>query len=638
MHAQLSLTGPGVGSWRWMNDDPFALFDEPAPASSSEATPSWLTLGSTPPQHTAASPSLGPRFGLLDDDTLHGVLVCLSSASLAAMARCSRALSSHVERAVVPACAALGLRWTPERRAGEGAACVLRRAELRVAANHASTIFAAGHHSGLAIDPHGVVHLLQPDMLELCSWRLPLPRRARAVACGALHALLLLDDGAVLLLETPSERLSAVGLVNEAANEADAQATRLGARWTTFVPPAGCGGEPVASIACGAFHSLIVGVAGTLWSAGRNCNGQCGVGHRRGPVPIGSANSGGAGAGAAAAVELVAALRPARALQASGGGHHSLCLTAQGSVYAWGCNQDGRLGLWANGDDGRDDRPIPCRVELDEAVCAVAAGGDCSLALTERGEVLDLGGSGLWREEGGVEVALHRPLRVRGLPGGLRVTAVSAGFDHCACVDGGGCVWTWGARGAVSRHRFIAPEGYAGPDDAECAARAARRAAASAALDQTGDAYGDATGPTDGGHPRAVALAGGRLEAVGQLGRTGNGAAAAGSDAHVQLPAARAERFGRAIAVAAGGSFTLPWPAEGTPWVSAPTRPALSGAAHDHGSAHQPCGEAMADEIVERLCAIGMRDHDVAGPTRTCSCTPLLYAASPMRDASELLS
>eukprot|EP00908_Phaeocystis_cordata_P015561 Transcript_26716.p1 GENE.Transcript_26716~~Transcript_26716.p1 ORF type:complete len:1344 (+),score=457.27 Transcript_26716:146-4033(+) len=226
------------------------------------------------------------------------------------------------------------------------------------------------------------------------------------------------------------------------------------------------GGEAVASVACGAFHSLLVGAAGSLWSAGRNVSGQCGVGHASSPVPA-------SGVG----VERVEGLG-VRALQASGGGHHSLVLSQGGQVYAFGCNQHRRLGLWAGGEVDCEDRHTPCLVELEEAACQVAAGGDCSLVLTEGGRLLDLGGSGLYRD---VEVRRGAPLPVRGLPAARRVASVSAGYDHCLCVDSEGGVWTWGAKGRTSPFNYVAPEGLAPPDQGARDAGRADRAAAAAA-------------------------------------------------------------------------------------------------------------------------------------------------------------
>ena len=79
-------------------------------------------------------------------------------------------------------------------------------------------------------------------------------------------------------------------------------------------------------------------------------------------------------------------------------------LSQAGAVYAFGCNQGGRLGVWASGkhsergergEHGEDDLVAPRLVELGEAAVQVAAGGDFSVVLTESGSVLDLGGSGL---------------------------------------------------------------------------------------------------------------------------------------------------------------------------------------------------------------------------------------------------
>ena len=183
------------------------------------------------------------------------------------------------------------------------------RAALRTGATRTATLFAAGHRAALVVDSAGGAHLIT-NFEELCSRRLQLPQRVRSVACGAVHALLLLEGGRVLITDA----------------DADGRAC-----WVTLVPEGGS--EAVASVAAGAFHSLVVGAAGTLWSAGRNSNGQCGVGHSRSPVPCDapcdapqSSTESGARLDGEAKVVRVAALQ-ARAVQASGGGHHSLVLS-----------------------------------------------------------------------------------------------------------------------------------------------------------------------------------------------------------------------------------------------------------------------------------------------------------------------
>ena len=289
--------------------DAFALFDlEDSPA----ILPQWA---SAQPPTASGADSLGPLLAKLSVDTLQSILAGLDAGCLGALTQCSHALRSAVEQAVEPACirlfAAAGLRMhgLPERRSGEGMACLVKRAALRTGATRTATLFAAGHRAALVVDSAGGAHLIT-NFEELCSRRLQLPQRVRSVACGAVHALLLLEGGRVLITDA----------------DADGRAC-----WVTLVPEGGS--EAVASVAAGAFHSLVVGAAGTLWSAGRNSNGQCGVGHSRSPVPCDapcdapqSSTESGARLDGEAKVVRVAALQ-ARAVQASGGGHHSLVLS-----------------------------------------------------------------------------------------------------------------------------------------------------------------------------------------------------------------------------------------------------------------------------------------------------------------------
>lgn len=76
------------------------------------------------------------------------------------------------------------------------------------------------------------------------------------------------------------------------------------------------------------------------------------------------------------------------ALQVACGWHHTLCLTAQSHVFAWGANSEGQLGV---GD--LLDRALPCRLGALWAlpVVRVAAGGRHSAALTAAQELLTWG-------------------------------------------------------------------------------------------------------------------------------------------------------------------------------------------------------------------------------------------------------
>ena len=98
---------------------------------------------------------------------------------------------------------------------------------------------------------------------------------------------------------------------------------------------------------------------------------------------------------------------------------------------------------------------------------------------------------------------------------------MSAGYDHCVCVDSEGHVWSWGAKGHTPRNTLRVGNG---PQE------------------EAGEGAA------------APALMAARLVGGGQLGRRVNAAA----DALEPLPAARAELIGCRVAhVAAGWRFEI---------------------------------------------------------------------------------
>jgi alpha-tubulin suppressor-like RCC1 family protein len=150
------------------------------------------------------------------------------------------------------------------------------------------------------------------------------------------------------------------------------------------------------------------------------------------------------------------------AVQAAGGGYHSIALTHTGSVYTWGCGDGGRLGLGeedgmaVHGDETLavySNVYVPRRVALPAGVqaCAVAAGGDFSLLLSEAGEVF---GFGLMQpvaragdEQRWADVSRPTPLQC-GLRG-WRVAQIAAGYDHALAMGTDGQVISWGAPGRL---------------------------------------------------------------------------------------------------------------------------------------------------------------------------------------------
>ena len=118
------------------------------------------------------------------------------------------------------------------------------------------------------------------------------------------------------------------------------------------------------------------------------------------------------------------------------GDWHVLALKADGSLWAWGDNRDGRLGL---GDT--EDRTVPTRVGINIDWQIIAAGNHFSLALKSDG-TLWTWGSNVYGQLGlGDEVDRLEPTLVN-LDADW--TGVSAGRYFAAATKADGTLWTWG--------------------------------------------------------------------------------------------------------------------------------------------------------------------------------------------------
>jgi alpha-tubulin suppressor-like RCC1 family protein len=119
---------------------------------------------------------------------------------------------------------------------------------------------------------------------------------------------------------------------------------------------------------------------------------------------------------------------------------HTLALTTTGKVLAWGDNRQGQLG---DGTEAASPTPAWVKLPAGTKVKAIRAGCAHSLALTTTGKVLAWGRNGLGQLGNGTEADRATPVRVR-LPAGVKVTAISAGWEHSLAVTSTGRVLAWG--------------------------------------------------------------------------------------------------------------------------------------------------------------------------------------------------
>ncbi|HQQ91016.1 MAG TPA: glycosyl hydrolase family 28 protein [Kiritimatiellia bacterium] len=178
-----------------------------------------------------------------------------------------------------------------------------------------------------------------------------------------------------------------------------------------------------AEIAAGWTHSVAV-QDGCVWTWGDNACGQLGLPE----------------AGRVRRPRRVEGVKDVKAVAAS---WHTLAVTADGHVFAWGRNDGGQLG---NGRFGfAAQERVPAYVDGLPPVAAVAAGWDHSLALTRDGEVYAWGdrshgqlGDGV--RQTGKPAAVPQPV-----PGLSEIIAIAAGGQHSLALRRDGTVLAWGS-------------------------------------------------------------------------------------------------------------------------------------------------------------------------------------------------
>lgn len=179
---------------------------------------------------------------------------------------------------------------------------------------------------------------------------------AIAVSAGGYHSLALKSDGTVWAW--------GYGTDGELGNGT--------APIEQSVPVQVSGLTGVTAISAGNYHNLALKSDGSVWAWGGNSEGQLGDGtttNRTKPVQV-------------------AGLPPIVAVSA--GGWHSLALDADGNVWSWGSGGQGQLG------DGTavTRKPLPTIVPGLDGVAQIAAGAFHSLAMTEDGKVWAWGYNG----------------------------------------------------------------------------------------------------------------------------------------------------------------------------------------------------------------------------------------------------
>ncbi len=119
-----------------------------------------------------------------------------------------------------------------------------------------------------------------------------------------------------------------------------------------------------------------------------------------------------------------------------GGWDNTIALKSDGTVWDWGDNSSGQLGI-----GNTTDSNVPVQVSSLSDVIAITGGTDFHLALKGDGTVWAWGNNGVGNLGDGTLSDRHSPVRVDSLSG---ITAIAEGAAHSIALKNDGTVWSWG--------------------------------------------------------------------------------------------------------------------------------------------------------------------------------------------------
>jgi alpha-tubulin suppressor-like RCC1 family protein len=175
------------------------------------------------------------------------------------------------------------------------------------------------------------------------------------------------------------------------------------------------GDPPIAQVAAGGAHALVLTAAGKVYGFGYNWNGEIGTttntkSENPNPTP-----------------NLVAIPEAAGSVaRIAAGGYHSFALMSDGQLFGWGGNFMGQLGIASH----EEVNPTPQLVDLPSEIVEIAPQAYATLALMRSGAVYAFGGNGSGQlglvEHSAFNEFIPTPTLVS-FVGGATVDTISAG-------------------------------------------------------------------------------------------------------------------------------------------------------------------------------------------------------------------
>jgi alpha-tubulin suppressor-like RCC1 family protein len=176
----------------------------------------------------------------------------------------------------------------------------------------------------------------------------------------------------------------------------------------------------IQAIDAGYKYTIALRDDGTIWTWGYNNKGQLGNNMQTDSYTP----------------QQVAALSGSVMASIAAGYNHALSVRNDGTVWAWGNNDNGQLG-----NNTTTDSLVPVQVINLSTAMGVAAGNLYSLALLRDGSVRAWGHNALGELGNGTTTNCSTPVQVINL---VSTAVIVAGYDHAVARLTNGTVWTWG--------------------------------------------------------------------------------------------------------------------------------------------------------------------------------------------------
>ena len=191
----------------------------------------------------------------------------------------------------------------------------------------------------------------------------------------------------------------------------------------------------VVAIVAGNEHCLALCDDGRVVAWGANAHGQLGCGDTASTNPPRLVIANGVLAGK-------------NVVSITAGWKHSMALCSDGSIAAWGGNDFGQLGNYSTADSSVPVSVLKIAGLSGKTVTGISAGGSHSLAVTSDGSVAAWGLNSSGQLGNGGNNNSYVPVGVSRISGALigkNVTSVSAAFDHSLAICSDGTLVAWGA-------------------------------------------------------------------------------------------------------------------------------------------------------------------------------------------------